>query len=155
MAREVVHQLDIAQDNRPLSQQEIWLRNNLKKKSLALASFIHTIARIRSRISWLKDGDANTALFHLHAWHRQRRNFIARLQEEGQVHTDHEAKAEVLLNYYSNLLGTEGTRDHTLNLDFLGIQQHDLAALDASITEEEVWGVIKKMPSDKAPAPMD
>jgi hypothetical protein len=31
MAKEIQHQLEIAQDGRPLSAQEMWLRNNLKK----------------------------------------------------------------------------------------------------------------------------
>jgi len=35
---------------------------------LALASLQRTIARSRSRISWLSEGDANTALFHQHAF---------------------------------------------------------------------------------------
>jgi hypothetical protein len=37
------------------------------------------MARVRSRISWLKDGDANTALFHSQARHRKRKNFISKL----------------------------------------------------------------------------
>lgn len=42
---------------------ETWLLNNLKRHSLALASLLRTVARIRSRITWLREGDANTRLF--------------------------------------------------------------------------------------------
>lgn len=69
LAKEILHQLEIAHDSRPLSPTELWLRNNLKKHSLALASLIRTVARLRSRIGWLKEGDANTGLFHLHSRH--------------------------------------------------------------------------------------
>jgi len=55
--------LDIVQDSRPLLDSEIWLRNNLKKLSLALSSTLRTVARLRSRIGWLQEGDANTRLF--------------------------------------------------------------------------------------------
>jgi hypothetical protein len=90
MAREIFHQLEIAQDHRTLSPLETWLRNKLKLHSLALSSFQRTIARSRSRITWLSEGDANTALFHSHARHRKRKNFICKLTtDEGMVLTKH------------------------------------------------------------------
>lgn len=46
LAREVLHQLEIAQDNRTLSYQEKWLKNQLKKHSLALSSLQRTTARV-------------------------------------------------------------------------------------------------------------
>ena len=38
LVREILHQLEIAQDARVLAAGEIWLKNNLKKHCLALAS---------------------------------------------------------------------------------------------------------------------
>jgi len=64
LAKEIIHQFDIAQDSRTLQSNELWLRNNLKKHALALTSLLRTVARLRSRIGWLKEGDANTRLFH-------------------------------------------------------------------------------------------
>jgi hypothetical protein len=58
LAKELLHQLDMAQDSRMLMANEAWLSRNLKKHSLALASLSRTIARLRSRIRWIKDGDA-------------------------------------------------------------------------------------------------
>jgi hypothetical protein len=46
LAREIVHQLEIARDGRQLSPLEIMLHNNLKKLSLALSSLLRTVARI-------------------------------------------------------------------------------------------------------------
>jgi hypothetical protein len=51
LAKEILHQLDIAQDSRTLQPNELWLRNNLKKHSFVLASLLRTVARIRSRIN--------------------------------------------------------------------------------------------------------
>jgi hypothetical protein len=65
----------------------------------------------------------------------------------------HEDKAQVLLNFYSNLIGTREQRQSSINLEALGIQQHDLHMLEAPISEEEVWNTIKLLPSDKAPGP--
>jgi hypothetical protein len=67
LAKELLHQLEIAQDNKALSVDELWLRNKLKKHCLALSSLSRTIARLRSTIGWLKEGDANTTLFHAHS----------------------------------------------------------------------------------------
>jgi hypothetical protein len=50
LAREILHQFEIAQDGRPLTTDESTLKNRLKKHSLALASLKQTIARLRSRI---------------------------------------------------------------------------------------------------------
>jgi hypothetical protein len=80
LARKILHQLEIAQDYWSLSNLETWLRNQLKIHSLALSSLQRTIARSRSRISWLSEGDANAALFHLHARHRKRKIFISKLR---------------------------------------------------------------------------
>lgn len=87
LAKEIIHQFDIAQDSRVLQPNEFWLRNNLKKHALALASLLRTIARLRSRIGWLKEGDANTSLFHRHARYRKKKNFIAMLKEGDQIIT--------------------------------------------------------------------
>jgi mannosylglycoprotein endo-beta-mannosidase len=153
LAREILHQFEIAQDNRQLSPGELWLKNNLKKHSLALASLQRTIARLRSRINWLRDGDANTKLFHLHARHRKRKNFIGKIVVGDQICTSHEDKAAAIDDFYENLLGQCTAREYTINLAELGIITHDLADLELPFNEEEVWNTIKNLPSNKAPGP--
>jgi hypothetical protein len=54
---------------------------------------------------------------------------------------------------YSNLIGTREERQNTIDLDALGLQHYDLHALDAPISEEEVWNTVKLLPSDKALGP--
>jgi len=64
LAREVLHRLEVAQDRRTLSIGEDWLRKELKRLCLKLASLERTVARLRSRVRYLKEGDANTSFFH-------------------------------------------------------------------------------------------
>ena len=64
LAQHILHHLEMAQDHRPLSADEDWLRCKLKQHYLTLVSLERTIVRLRSRVHHLKDEDANTAVFH-------------------------------------------------------------------------------------------
>ena len=153
LAKEIIRQFEKAQECRPLQPSEVWLRNKLKKHSLALASLLRTIARLRSRIGWLKEGDANTRLFHQHARYRKKKNFIPKLQVGDQLITRHEEKAAAVLEFYDNLIGTDYGRERTINLDSLGCPSFELFNLDLPFSEEEVFNSIKDLPPDKAPGP--
>jgi hypothetical protein len=91
--------------------------------------------------------------FHIQARHRKRKNFIARLVAEGGVCTSHEEKAKVVDEFYGSLLGTRQDREHSIDLQALGIPTHNLTILDSPFSEKEVWETIKQLPSDKAPGP--
>jgi lambda repressor-like predicted transcriptional regulator len=137
-ARELVAQLDTAQDSRSLFDEEHELRRELKRESLGLASLARTIARQRSRIRFLGEGDANTRFFHLQAYHRNRKNVITTLQHEGQSITAEEAKADLIYEYYNDILGKPFTRMHGINLQQLGIPQLELERLGDCFTEAEI-----------------
>ena len=111
------------------------------------------MARVRSRIGWLKEGDANTALFHSQARHRKRKNFISKLISNDQVLTSHEEKASEIFSFYETLLGSCEQRENSINLDNLELSHHNLSDLELPFSEEEVWNTIKHLPSDKAPGP--
>jgi hypothetical protein len=80
MAREILHQLKVARDSRQLTTLEMWFYQCLKKHCLALSSLLRTIVRIRSRITWLKEGDANISLFHSQAQYRKEEEFHCKAQ---------------------------------------------------------------------------
>jgi hypothetical protein len=63
LAKEVVLRLEIARDRRVLSGLEESLRQELKLKSLGLASLRHTITQQESHLLRLKEGDAPTQFF--------------------------------------------------------------------------------------------
>ena len=96
----------MAQDHRALSSEEDWLRRKLKQHCLTLASLERTIARLRSRVRHLKEGDANTAFFHKQASFRKKKNFIAKLVVEDQVFTAQQDKHNILYEYFDGILGT-------------------------------------------------
>jgi hypothetical protein len=66
---------------------------------LSLASFERTMARLRYRVRYLKDGDANTSFFHKHATVCKRKNFIPKLLDGDRVATSQEEKHEIMYNF--------------------------------------------------------
>jgi hypothetical protein len=82
ICREVIAQLDIAQESRALSEDEIQLRKLLKHMLLGLAAIDRSRARQKSRLTWLKKGDTNTKYFHTMANIRKTRNYITVLKND-------------------------------------------------------------------------
>jgi hypothetical protein len=72
---------------------------------------------------------------------------------EKKILTGHFEKVECIDLFYTNLLGTSDNRVRTINLETLGMPSYDLSELEAPFSEQEVWEVIKQLPSDKAPRP--
>jgi hypothetical protein len=70
MVREVILAFDKQMELRQLLPWERQLRQELKIRVLGLASLLRTIARQRSRVLFLKEGDANTRFYHLQACRR-------------------------------------------------------------------------------------
>lgn len=136
-----------------LSCLEDWLRRRLKLHCLALASLQRTIARSRSRLTWLQEGDTNTSFFHLHARFRNRKNYVARLKVDDLVLTSHDDMQKIVWEYFHKLIGTPHQRSFTLNLPVILPSAADLDVLELPFTEWEVWHTIRQIPSDKAPGP--
>jgi hypothetical protein len=120
LAIEVILHLDVAMDSRLLSLEERALRRLLKKKLLGLASLERTLARQRSRLLWLREGDTCTRFFHGHASHRRCKNFISHLLVDNRRVMDHVDKAEVMDSFFEELLDTSADRPFSLDLDYLG-----------------------------------
>jgi len=152
LANELILRLDVAMESRALSPEERSFRGRLKRQLLGLASLERTMARQRSRLLWLSEGDACTKFFHLHANHRRRKNHIPLLKVDGALVADQDEKSAAV-DSYERLLGSAPERGHSLDLDFLGMQVHDLSELEAPFSEDEVWGVIRAQELDKAPGP--
>jgi hypothetical protein len=72
MANELIMRLDVAQEIRVLSMEELGLNRGLNLRVLGLASLEHTIARQRARVAGLSVGDANAQYFRILASKRRR-----------------------------------------------------------------------------------
>ena len=62
-------------------------------------------------------------------------------------------RLRVAYDHFNAILGNPHKRVSRLNWEMLGLPSLDLSSLDVCFTEEEIWGVIRELPSDKAPGP--
>lgn len=138
LAREAILCFDIEQERRTLQPWEFELRHNLKLKVLGVASLLRTIARQRSRILFLAEGDANTRFYHQQACHRSRQNQIRSLNVQGQQVLSDRAMADALYDYYNDILGSNFERSRRLNLQAIGLPSAMLHHLETLFTVEEV-----------------
>ena len=76
----------------------------MKHTVLALSSLERTMARQRSRVRWLKEGDTNSRLFHTVANGRRQKNFILVIRHNGELVTNHQKKEEIFFETYNSML---------------------------------------------------
>jgi hypothetical protein len=157
IANEVIQRLDIAQESRQLSEAEVQLRQDLKVRLLGLAALERSRRRQASRITYIKSGDACTRFFHLKMSARKRRHYIPMLKSsDGGLHWNHDAKQQILQDYYENLLGKKVRRTLSLqwpSLQMTQLQQLPGMELDRPFSESELEQAIKNLPNEKAPGP--
>jgi hypothetical protein len=153
ICREVIAQLQKAQENRILIDTERNLLQLLKMRLLGLAAIEKSRAKQKSRITWLKKGDANTKKFHIMANIRRNKNFIHALESEEGLATSQAGKQEIIYHHFLKHTGTYLPRQCLLNFSELGWEPRDLDHLDMPFIEEEIREVIKSAPIDKAPRP--
>lgn len=130
IARELILHLDQVQERRALTSEEVVLRKEIKLKCLGLASLQRTIARMRSRITWLKEGDACTKFFQLHAKHRQQRKHISSIQTGTGRAITHDEMAKALLDHFTAIMGTDAQRTAAIDLQAIGVPTMELGHLD-------------------------
>lgn len=74
--------LEKAQEDRPLTQEELEFKRYLKAKAMGLAVVQRARARQHARLSWMRKGDTNTRFFQLHVNMMKKKLFIASLVGE-------------------------------------------------------------------------
>lgn len=154
IASEVIFQLDVAQESCKLSPDELKFRAFLKARLLALAAIDRIKWRQKSWLVGIRVGDATTKLFFIRANGRRRKNHIPYLHKaDGTVASDHNDEAGILLQHFTNLLGSSNNPPQALNWDYLGLPHANLSHLDRPFDLEELQAAIKNMATEKAPGP--
>jgi hypothetical protein len=153
LAREAILVYDTEMESRQLEPWEDDIRRALKMRVLGLASFSKCMAHQRTRVLFLREGDANTRFYHLQAYHWNRHSHIESLDVHCMHLVNEEGKAMALYEYFSGIMGTNFERSRCFNLQALGILVEELDDLERLFSEDEVWAIIQQMPSEKALGP--
>lgn len=106
-------------------------------------------------MAWLREGETSLAFMRIHASHRKQKNQIFTLQSDNATISGDSTISGATFNHFTAILGTADTRDFSLRLAEIDPQIFDLSVLEHPFTEDEVWCVIKLLPTGKAPGPND
>jgi hypothetical protein len=138
-AKLVLSLLLYMEEFRDLSILEWNFKRLLEQKLTSLLHQQHIYWKQRGSIKWVTLGDASTKFFHANATIRYRRNLITSLENsEGQVVTDHNAKAELIWNSFKEWLGVSSFTSINFNLPVLIMADIDLSSLVSPFLKEEI-----------------
>lgn len=131
-----------------------------RKKWNFFAAALESFYRQKSRIKWLKDGDANTRFFHKTVMAHQANNLISYLRGENDERVENPDQIKgMIVAYYTHLLGSNSDAQTPYSIE--KIQQlhpfrcnSQLSTLLSSIpTEDDITKTVFSMPKNKAPGP--
>lgn len=112
--------------------------------------------KLKSRISWLNGGDANTNFFHLSTLKRRRRNRISALKDgDGNWITDPVVLKSTITNYYADLYSSSHKHSsRTLYSNtFATLSNEESTLLAAPLVNQEILNALKSFKPFKAPGP--
>nr|CAD1831264.1 unnamed protein product [Ananas comosus var. bracteatus] len=147
--------LDIAEEGRALSILECKLRPLLKGRYEELCLQEEIKWRQRSKVQWIRAGDANTKFFHMRANGRRNKNFISRIMDGDAVLSTPGSISDHLSSFFRIHLGVQQTDpDLIIDLHFLYRDDNiDLSNLLSAFSMEEVKEAISSSAPEKSPGP--
>jgi hypothetical protein len=120
ICREIIAQLDNAQESRVLFAEETQLKRLLKSRIMGLTAIERSIARQQSRLTWIKKDDANTRYFQIMASSKRKNNFISVLNNGTISATNQCDKHHLVFQHFQKHIGSCSQRNHLLNFVELG-----------------------------------
>ncbi|KAM0913768.1 hypothetical protein ACQ4PT_011941 [Festuca glaucescens] len=114
------------------------------------------MARQRSRVDWLREGDRNTAFFHARATARKKANKIHSLAREDGSRCDDQTEIKGMVqNFYENLFSSEPTLSPDAVIDSIPskVTNEMNADLLKPYTNDEIKAALFQMGPTKAPGP--
>ncbi|KAK1607761.1 hypothetical protein QYE76_031434 [Lolium multiflorum] len=140
----------------PVSAESLAQEREVEQQLCELFECEEIMARQRSRVEWLKEGDRNTEFFHARASARKRTNRISALvREDGSKTEDQGEIKEMVHHFYEELLSSDSslTMDPVLDAIPVKVDSTMNEKLCAPYTNEEIKLALFQMGPTKAPGP--
>ena len=118
-----------------------------------------TTQRLKSRVQWIKEGDANTRFFHSFASARKNTNTIWSLNDQdGNSDSEDLALKQLGKHHFSDLFGDDKSTNIADQLKVISLfpnmtTDEDIDRFLKPITAQEVEAVLKGFKKDKSPGP--
>jgi len=152
-AGQLIGILDVVQEHRQLTDDEIRLRRDLKVRFLGLTAVEKLRAQQKSRLTHIRANESSSKLFFLYANGRRRKNFIRHLVTEDGIKHTHQEKADAVFQHFNCRIGECQNREPTVDWDAINLLPQNLHHLEDDFTDQELKAIIQDIASDKAPGP--
>lgn len=141
---------------RPVSDSVIREEREVESQLCELFEREEIMARQRSRVEWLREGDRNTAFFHARASARRRTNKIKVLERsDGSRCEDSQGIKGMIVNFFGHFFSSEACPAMEEVLDAIPSKVDDRMneRLCSTYSDEEIQAALFHMAPTKAPGP--
>jgi len=147
-AGQLIGILDVVQEHRQLTDDEIRLRRDLKVRFLGLTAVEKLRAQQKSRLTHIRANESSSKLFFLYANGRRRKNFIRHLVTEDGIKHTHQEKADAVFQHFNCRIGECQNREPTVDWDAINLLPQNLHHLEDDFTDQELKAIIQDIASD-------
>lgn len=152
--KEEIEVVDVRGESSFLTDEDIKRRKDNFSALWSLLKAKDSLMVQRSRVKWLKEGDANTNFFHNCIKARRSGNCLRALKVNGEWVQNPVDVRRAVVDYFRNQVSEEGRDRPTLDgVPFERISADQSALLVVPFTGEELEYVVKESDGNKSPGP--
>ncbi|GKV50143.1 hypothetical protein SLEP1_g56855 [Rubroshorea leprosula] len=148
--------VDIKCEDQDLSEEDVLKRKDGFEELWLCLKKKESLWRQKSRVTWIKEGDANTAYFHKFVNSRRKKNMLHGVNNQGSWIDDPIQVKQIVYDHFKSQYSSQSTQqvqpsfDH---LQFCRLLEEDRILLEVEFTDDEIREAVSSCASDKAPGP--